>query len=149
MEINQKERIARYSYGINIATTLEEDLEEYIETKIYKYIYKNFTDYILQLLFQEESKGFTIKDFRKIRSITRAKLRTYLLQRGVYVAIYSNRYPLYKVLYNALIEEKPYKWTDKEIIIIHCLTSDLDPCQAHADYSLYIYGEKTLFEKTP
>jgi hypothetical protein len=79
MEINWKERIARYGYRINIVTALEEDLEEYIETKIYKYIYKNLTDYILRLLFQKEFEGFTIKDFRKIRSITRAKLYTYLL----------------------------------------------------------------------
>ena len=79
MEINQKERITRHSYGINVVTALEEDLEEYIEMKIYEYIYKNFTDYILWLLFQEEFKSFTIKDFRKIRSITRAKLHTYLL----------------------------------------------------------------------
>ena len=35
------------------------------------------------------------------------------------------------------------------IIIIHCLTSDSDPYWAHADYSLYTCGEKTLFEKTP
>ena len=74
-----KERIARYGYGIDIATALEEDLEEYIETKIYKYTYKNFTDYTLWSLFQEEFEGFTIKDFRKIRSVTRVKLRTYLL----------------------------------------------------------------------
>jgi len=79
MDSKWKERIARHGYGINIATALEEDLEEYIETKIYKYTYKNFTDYILRSLFQEEFEGFTIKDFRKIRSITRAKLRTYLL----------------------------------------------------------------------
>jgi len=115
MDPEWKERIARYGYRIDIATTLEEDLEQYIETKIYEYIYKNFTDYILRSLFQEEFKGFTIENFRKIRSITRVKLRTYLLQRGVYVAIHSNRYPLYKVLYNVLIEEEPYKWTDKEI----------------------------------
>ena len=35
------------------------------------------------------------------------------------------------------------------IIIIHCLTSDSDPCWAHTDYSLYTCREKTLFEKTP
>jgi len=35
------------------------------------------------------------------------------------------------------------------IIIIYCLTSDSDPCWAHADYSLYTYREKTLFKKTP
>jgi len=79
MDPKWKERITRYSYGINVTTTLKEDLEEYIETKIYEYIYENFTDYILWSLFQEEFEGFTIKDFRKIRSITRAKLHTYLL----------------------------------------------------------------------
>ena len=42
-----KERIARHSYRINVATALKEDLKEYIETKIYEYIYKNFTDHIL------------------------------------------------------------------------------------------------------
>jgi len=51
MDPKWKERIARYGYRINIATALEEDLEEYIETKIYKYTYKNFTDYILRSLF--------------------------------------------------------------------------------------------------
>jgi len=79
MDPKWKERIARHGYGIDIATALEEDLEEYIKTKIYKYIYENFTDYILRLLFQEEFEGFTIKDFRKIRSVTKAKLCTYLL----------------------------------------------------------------------
>ena len=49
-----------------------------MEIKIYKYIYKNFMDYILQLLFQEEFKGFTIKDFKKIHPITKIKLYTYL-----------------------------------------------------------------------
>ena len=79
MDPKWKERITRYGYRINIVTALKEDLEEYIETKIYKYIYKNFTDYILQLLFQEEFKGFTIKDFKKICPITKVKLYTYLL----------------------------------------------------------------------
>ena len=79
MDLEQKERIAKHSYRINIATALKEDLKKYIKTKIYKYIYKNFTDYILQLLFQEEFKGFTIKDFGKIRPITKVKLRAYLL----------------------------------------------------------------------
>jgi len=115
MDPKWKKRIARHGYRIDIATALEKDLEEYIEIKIYKYIYKNFMDYILRLLFQEEFEGFTIEDFRKICSVTKAKLRTYLLQRGVYVATHSNRYPLYKVLYDVLTEEEPHEWTDKEI----------------------------------
>ena len=87
-----------------------------MEMKIYKYIYKNFINYILQLLFQEEFKGFTIKDFKKIYFIIKVKLRTYLLQRGVYVATYNNRYPLYKVLYNIFIKKKQHKWINKELI---------------------------------
>ena len=79
MDPKWKERIARYSYGINITAALKEDLEEYIKIKIYKYIYKNFMDYILQLLFQKEFKGFTIKNFGKICPITKVKLRAHLL----------------------------------------------------------------------
>jgi len=51
MDPKWKERIARHGYGIDVVTTLEEDLEEYMETKIYEYIYENFIDYILRLLF--------------------------------------------------------------------------------------------------
>ena len=40
-----KKKIARYSYRINIATALKEDLKEYIETKIY--IYKLYKLYII------------------------------------------------------------------------------------------------------
>ena len=79
MDPEWKEKITRYSYRINIVTVLKKDLKEYIEIKIYKYIYENFTDYILQLLFQEEFKGFIIKDFRKICFITKVKLRAHLL----------------------------------------------------------------------
>ncbi len=46
-----KERIARYGYRINVATALKEDLEEYAEIKIYVYIWKNFMDYILWMVF--------------------------------------------------------------------------------------------------
>jgi len=102
MDPEWKERIARYGYGINVTTALKEDLEEYMETKIYEYIYENFTNYTLWSLFQEEFKGFTIKDFKKICFAIKAKLYTYLLKRGVYITIYNNRYTLSKVLFNLL-----------------------------------------------
>ena len=47
MDPEWKERIARHSYGIDITAASKEDLKEYMETKIYEYIYENFTDYIL------------------------------------------------------------------------------------------------------
>ena len=39
----------------------------------------------------------------------------YLIKRGVYIAKYSNRYPLSRVLMDILLKEEPYKWIDKEI----------------------------------
>ena len=79
MDPEQKERITKYGYGINITTALKKDLKKYMEIKIYTYIYENFMDYILQLLFQEVFKGFTIKNFGKIRPITKVKFYIYLL----------------------------------------------------------------------
>ena len=106
MEINQKERIARHGYGINIATALKEDLEEYVETKIYKYTYKNFTDYILQLLFQEDFEGFTADNFKKIYTDIRSKLQRHLLKRGVYVG--NSRVTISDQLFEVIQQEKLY-----------------------------------------
>ncbi len=38
MEINWKERITKYGYGIDLETAMDHDLTEYIKIKIYLYI---------------------------------------------------------------------------------------------------------------
>ena len=57
-----------------------------------------------------------------------------------------------KVLSNEYNKEfKQYSKEDSKvylIIIIYYLTSNSDPYWAYADYSLFIYREKTLFKKT-
>jgi sulfur transfer complex TusBCD TusB component (DsrH family) len=63
---------------------------------------EEFTDYTLWTVFQEEFYRFTVNNFKRIRSKLRAKLRIYLLKRGVYIAIYNNRYTLSKVLFDVL-----------------------------------------------
>ena len=63
---------------------------------------KNFIDYILQTVFQEEFKGFTINNFKRIYIDTRVQLYTHLLKRGVYMGKYNNRYSILKVLFNLL-----------------------------------------------
>ena len=80
-----------------------------MKTKMHVYIEADFTDYILWAIFQEEFGAFTIDDFRKLRTDTRARLRTHLLRRGVYVAKHNNRYLISKVLVDVLTEEEPYK----------------------------------------
>ena len=64
MEINQKERIAKYSYGINLKTAIDNNLTEYIETKIYLYTRFNFIDYLLWIVFQEDFKDFILEIFK-------------------------------------------------------------------------------------
>ena len=47
MEINWKERIAKYGYGIDLEKAIEDDLTAYIETKMYLYIWHNLKDFLL------------------------------------------------------------------------------------------------------
>jgi sulfur transfer complex TusBCD TusB component (DsrH family) len=65
-------------------------------------VQEEFTDYTLWTVFQEEFYRFTVNNFKRMRSKLRAKLQIYLLKRGVYVAIYNNRYTLSKVLFDVL-----------------------------------------------
>ena len=100
MELLQAEKIIKYNDGIIAAIAIKKELGEYITTKVYIYIQEEFTDYTLQTIFQEEFYRFTADDFKKIYFKLRAKLQIYLLKRGVYIAIYNNRYTLSKILFN-------------------------------------------------
>ena len=64
MEINWKERIAKYSYGIDLETTTDNDLTVYVETKMYLYVRYNLIDYLLWIVFQEDFKDFILKLFK-------------------------------------------------------------------------------------
>ena len=102
IELLQAEKIIKYSNGIIAAIAIKEELGEYITTKIYIYMQEEFTDYTLQTIFQEEFYKFTADDFKRIYFKLRVKLQIYLLKRGVYIAIYNNRYTLLEVLFNIL-----------------------------------------------
>ena len=94
------EKILRHRDRIDITNAIKNELGEYIETKIYIYVWKNFMDYILQIVFQEEFKGFAIDNFKRIYIDTRVQLYTHLLKRGVYMGRYNNRYSILEVLFN-------------------------------------------------
>ena len=59
---------------------MQNDLEEYVATKIYLHNYENFTDFSLWTVFKEEFENFTIIDFKWLYVSTRIKLYTYLLR---------------------------------------------------------------------
>ena len=47
MEINYKERIIKYNNRINLKTAIDNNLAEYIKTKIYLYTQYNLIDFLL------------------------------------------------------------------------------------------------------
>ena len=47
IEIDWKERITKYSYRINLKTATNNNLMEYIKTKIYLYTQHNLIDFLL------------------------------------------------------------------------------------------------------
>ena len=102
MELLWAEKITKHDNGIIAATTTKEELGEYVTTKVYIYIQEEFTDYILWTVFQEEFEGFTADDFKRMRTDTRAQLRTHLLQRGVYIAKHSNRVTILERLFEVI-----------------------------------------------
>jgi hypothetical protein len=67
---------------------------------------EEFIDYILWTIFQEEFYRFTADNFKRIYIDTKTKLRTYLLKRGVYIAIHNNRRILSEVLFDFFQEKK-------------------------------------------
>jgi len=102
MDPKWAEKILGHRDGINIANATKDKLGEYVETKVYVYTQENFIDYILWIVFKEEFKGFTTKDFRRMQINIRVKLRTYLLKRGVYIGRHNNRYLILEALFNLL-----------------------------------------------
>ena len=102
MEINWKERIAKYGYGIDLETATNNDLTVYIETKMHLYARHNLTDYLLWIVFQEDFKDFTPKLFKRVQSSTKIGIRSYLVKRGVYITTYSRRVTISERLFEVI-----------------------------------------------
>jgi len=51
MEINWKERITKYSYRIDLETATDDDLMEYMETKMHLYAQFSLIDFALWTVF--------------------------------------------------------------------------------------------------
>ena len=102
MELLQTEKIIKHNNRIIAATATKEKLGEYITIKVYIYMQEEFIDYTLQTIFQEKFYRFTANNFKRMYSKLKAKLQIHLLKRGVYIAIYNNRYTLLEVLFDVL-----------------------------------------------
>jgi hypothetical protein len=81
---------------------MQNDLKEYIITKIYLHNYKNLLDYNLWTVFKEEFKNFTAKNFNQLCVITRTVLRTYLLRQDIYIKKHNIKRYISDVLFSFL-----------------------------------------------
>jgi hypothetical protein len=115
-ELTWTQKINKLGDGIDTATATKEDFGEYVETKVYVHKLEGFSDFTLWSLYKEEFEGWTRDNFKVLRRDTRAMLRLHLIERGVYVAPYSTRYPMSDALFNTLGEEEQHEWTDEELI---------------------------------
>jgi hypothetical protein len=115
MDPEWAERVSRLGDRIDTENATQDDLEEYVATKIYLHNYEDFTDYDLWTIFREEFKNFTVNNFRQLRIGTRAKLRAHLLRRGVYVGKHNTKRHISDVLVSVLQEEEQHVWTNDEL----------------------------------
>jgi hypothetical protein len=104
-----------HAYGINIGKATEDQVEEYVLTKMHVYKKNNFKDYTLWEVFAEDFGTFDLNDFKILRSATKAKLRLLLLGRGVFVGKRTKLLTLYQALYNTAQDEEQHEWTDEEL----------------------------------
>ena len=58
--------IKKWEAGIDVESSIEEDLIEFINTKIYDYIQNRIVDENLWYRFKEDFKDFTLETFNKV-----------------------------------------------------------------------------------
>jgi hypothetical protein len=104
-----------HAYGINTGKASEDQVEEYVLTKMHVYEKNNFMDYSLWEIFAEDFSTFELDDFKILRSATKIKLRLLLLSRGVFVGKRTKQLTLYQALYDTAQDEEQHKWTDEEL----------------------------------
>ena len=64
MDPKWAEKVSRLKDKVNTKNATQNDLKEYIATKIYLHNYKNFIDFSLWTVFKEEFKNFTMTNFK-------------------------------------------------------------------------------------
>ena len=102
----QAKKVSRLRDRVNTKNATQNNLKEYIVTKIYLHNYKNFIDFSFWTVFKEEFKNFTVTDFKRLHVSTRFKLCTYLLRQGVYVEKNNKKHYISNVLFFLLQEEE-------------------------------------------
>ena len=120
-----KEKIKKWENGINPVTTTKEDLQEYLDTKLYQYSIDRTTDDNLWDLFKDDFKSFDLLAFNRYNRTELQRLRSYLRCGGVSVDQNTNRLTIAQSLLNVVNEETKRVWNEDDITQFGPVRADL------------------------
>lgn len=104
-------KVLKWKYGIDVTTATDEDILDYMQTKLYDYMSDGVSDDDLWELFQDDFKDFTVDMFTRNRRETQ-RLRTCLRCGGVFVASNTKSITIAQKLIDVVNEEEQHKWTE-------------------------------------
>jgi hypothetical protein len=123
-EPDWKALIKKHKDGIDVTNATEEDLQEYVKTKLYQYSLDRITDDNLWECFKEDFKDFNKTTFTTAKSELRA-LRKYLRCGGIYVEQNHQRLTVIQSLVNILEEETMREWNENDILKVGPIRAEL------------------------
>jgi hypothetical protein len=104
-------KVKKWENGIDPIVTImiEDNIKEYLETKLWEYNTNNIKDYMLWEAFQDDFSLFnTIKAWEKIQKRDRRRLRAYLYCSGVYIEENTRYITTVQILLKVVQEETRY-----------------------------------------
>ena len=107
-DLEQMALIKKWEAGIDVKSSIKEDLIEFINIKIYDYTQDRIVDENLQYRFKEDFKDFTLETFNKVGQRQVQKLRIFLQCGGIRVEQNNPRLSIIRGVYNVLLKEEPY-----------------------------------------
>lgn len=118
-------KVKKWENGID-PTDTEDNIKEYVDTKLHVYESQGYVDYNLWAAFRRDFKCFNdITTMGKIKWTDQMTLKTYLRCGGVWVAPGGRHVNRAGSLVDVLMEETMHEWSDDDILNPGEIRSDL------------------------
>jgi hypothetical protein len=112
---NWNARIKKWSRGIDTTIATPDELNDYVQTKVYDYKLDCISDFNLWDLYQDDFKNFTLVAFGMVNRKELQYLRSCLRCGGVFVPNNSRDTTIAQTLLNVINEEEQHQWTEADI----------------------------------
>ncbi len=115
MEGNWEQKIKKWGRGIKLEDATGDDIQDYLDTKIYQYEVDKTGDSNLWDLFQDDFKNFSPATFSRVDRRKLQRLRHYLRCGGVYVAPNHKNLTIAQTLIDVIEEDIQHVWSMDDI----------------------------------